>query len=91
MEWGKEVRINAIIVGLVHDPDQAHHYGGDAGLARIAAALPMGRMVTGQDLGPVVAWLASPEAGFISGAQIALHSGGETPMHMILANPPEGR
>jgi len=90
MEWGSRVRINAIIVGLVHDPEQVEHYGGEEGVARIAAALPMGRMVTGKDLGPVVAWLASAAAEFISGAQIALHSGGETPMHMILSQPTDG-
>ncbi len=85
MEWGSAVRVNAIVVGLVEDPEQTEHYGGDAGVARIAAALPMGRMVRGGDLGPLVEWLASPAAAFVTGAQIALHSGGETPMHMLLS------
>lgn len=90
MEWGSAVRINAIVVGLVEDPEQTEHYGGDAGVARIAAALPMGRMVRGDDLGPLVEWLASPGAAFVTGAQIALHSGGETPMHMLLNGMEQG-
>ncbi|MEQ8309465.1 MAG: SDR family oxidoreductase [Sphingopyxis sp.] len=85
MEWGSTVRINTIVVGLVEDVEQVDHYGGPEGVARIGAALPMGRMVRGSDLGPVVAWLASEAARFITGTHITVHSGGETPPHLLLA------
>jgi NAD(P)-dependent dehydrogenase (short-subunit alcohol dehydrogenase family) len=84
MEWGAAVRINAIVVGLVEDIEQVEHYGGESGIARISAALPMGRMVRGSDLGPIISWLASDAAKFLSGAEIALHSGGEAPPHLLL-------
>lgn len=84
MEWGQKVRVNTVVVGLVEDPEQIEHYGGQLGVERIASNLPMGRMVRSEDLGPIISWLASSEAAFVSGAQIALHSGGEVPMHILL-------
>lgn len=87
MEWRSAVRINSIIVGLVENGDQAEHYGGQGGIDRIASFLPLGRMARGSDLGPVVEWLASPAASFVTGTHISLHSGGETPMHIVLTQP----
>jgi NAD(P)-dependent dehydrogenase (short-subunit alcohol dehydrogenase family) len=84
-EWGPEVRVNAIVVGLVEDPDQVEHYGGEAGLARISAGIPMRRMVRGPDLAAMVAWLASPDAAYVSGACVELHGGGEPPAFLGLA------
>ena len=37
MEWGPEIRVNAIIVGLVHNDAGVEHYGGARG---ISSALP---------------------------------------------------
>ena len=85
MEWGPDVRVNAIVVGLVEDPDQVAHYGGAEGVARIGAGIPMRRMARGPDLADMVAWLASPAAAYVSGASIALHGGGEPPAFLGLA------
>ncbi|MES2042754.1 MAG: SDR family oxidoreductase [Pseudomonadota bacterium] len=85
MEWGPEVRVNAIVVGLVEDPDQVEHYGGEAGVARIGATIPMRRMARGSDLAATVAWLASREAGYVSGACLELHGGGEPPAFLHMA------
>lgn len=85
-EWGPHgVRVNAIVVGLVEDPDQTQHYGGPEGVTRIGARIPLGRMARGGDLADVVAWLASPGAGYVSGACIELHGGGEPPAFLTLA------
>jgi NAD(P)-dependent dehydrogenase (short-subunit alcohol dehydrogenase family) len=84
-EWGPEVRVNAIIVGLVDDPGQVEHYGGQEGLQRIAAQIPLRRMARGPDLASVVAWLASPEAAYVSGACVELHGGGEPAAFQSLA------
>lgn len=80
MEWGPAVRVNAIVVGLVEAADaQDEHYGGPEGIARLSATLPMGRMARGDDVAAAVAWLASPDAGYLTGANIPLHGGGERP------------
>lgn len=79
MEWGPDVRVNAVVVGLVENPDQVEHYGGAQGVARIGAMLPLKRMARGADVAAAVAWLASAEAGYVTGARIAVHGGGEPP------------
>lgn len=86
MEWGpRGIRVNSLIVGLVSTPNSIEHYGGEAGLARIGAMLPLGRMGEPADVADVCVFLASPLARYVSGAQIAVHGGGEKPMFLDLA------
>lgn len=85
MEWGPKVRVNAIVVGLVATPAAQDHYGGPEGMARVGSMLPLQRMATGDDIASVVRFLASPAAGYVSGAQIAVHGGGERPLFLSLA------
>lgn len=85
MEWGPRVRVNAIVVGLVENPDQSEHYGGLEGVAKIGAKVPMGRMARGADVAAAVAWLASPDAAYVTGARIAVHGGGEPPAFLSMA------
>ncbi len=85
MEWGPCVRVNALVVGMVENPDQVDHYGGPEGIARISALLPMRRMAHGADIASAVAWLASQEAAYVSGAAIEIHGGGEIPAFLSLA------
>jgi NAD(P)-dependent dehydrogenase (short-subunit alcohol dehydrogenase family) len=85
MEWGPKVRVNAIVAGLIATDAAADHYGGPDGVARVGAMLPLGRMGTGADIAAAVAYLASPAAAYISGAQLAVHGGGERPLFLSLA------
>ena len=88
MEWGPErVRVNALIVGLVATPASTDHYGGEAGLARIAQMLPLRRMGEPADVADACLYLASPLAAYVSGAQLAVHGGGEKPVFLDLARP----
>ena len=88
MEWGPErVRVNALIVGLVATPASTDHYGGEAGLARIAQMLPLRRMGAPADVADACVYLASPLAAYVSGAQLAVHGGGEKPVFLDLARP----
>lgn len=85
MEWGPAVRVNAVIVGLVATEAAIEHYGGENGMKRIDAMLPLGRMARGEDVANAVSFLASPDAAYVSGARIAVHGGGERPIFLGLA------
>ena len=79
MEWGPLVRVNAIVIGLVEAEGQDEHYGGAEGIAKLTATVPMARLARGGDVAGAVAWLASPDAAYVTGASIQLHGGGERP------------
>ena len=92
MEWGPQgIRVNSLIVGLVATPNSLEHYGGEAGLQRIGAMLPLGRMGEPADVADVCVFLASPLARYVSGAQIAVHGGGEKPVFLDLAKASKSR
>jgi len=86
MEWGPVgVRVNALIVGLVATENSLDHYGGEAGVQRIGAMLPLQRMGTPRDVANACLYLASPLAAYVSGAKIEVHGGGERPVFLDLA------
>lgn len=82
MEWGPKVRVNAVVVGLVKTEGSADYYGGTEGMARIDAMLPLRRMAEPADIGAACVYLASPAAAYVSGAQLAVHGGGERPAYL---------
>jgi NAD(P)-dependent dehydrogenase (short-subunit alcohol dehydrogenase family) len=81
-EWGPEVRVNAIVVGLIETETAEMTYGSDAAQTRIAESLPLKRLGRGDDIADAVAYLASPAAAYVSGAQLAVHGGGERPLFL---------
>ena len=79
VEWAPKVRVNAVTAGMI-ETELAHlHYGDAEGLARVAATVPLGRMGQPGDVGDACLFLASPLAGYVSGANLLLHGGGEKP------------
>jgi NAD(P)-dependent dehydrogenase (short-subunit alcohol dehydrogenase family) len=82
MEWAPRVRVNAISGGLIRTEQANLVYGDDASIARVAATVPLGRMGTPEDVAEACLWLASPAAAFVSGANLALHGGGERPDYL---------
>jgi NAD(P)-dependent dehydrogenase (short-subunit alcohol dehydrogenase family) len=82
VEWAPKVRVNAIDVGMVRTEQTDQHYGGDDGVARIEATIPLGRMAEPADVGNVAAFLASDLAAYVSGATIECHGGGEPPVFL---------
>jgi len=81
-EWGPEVRVNAIIVGLIETESAELSYGSEAAQQRIAATLPAGRMGRGEDVAEAVVYLGSPAAAYVSGARLEVHGGGERPLFL---------
>jgi NAD(P)-dependent dehydrogenase (short-subunit alcohol dehydrogenase family) len=63
----------------VHTEQADLHYGDADGIEAVAATVPLGRLATPRDVGNVAAFLASPLAGYVSGATIEVHGGGERP------------
>jgi NAD(P)-dependent dehydrogenase (short-subunit alcohol dehydrogenase family) len=84
MEWAPRVRVNAIDVGLCRTEQTDDHYGDDASVAAIERTIPLGRMARPEEVGNVVAFLASDLASYVSGATVACHGGGETPAFLLV-------
>jgi len=79
VEWAPKVRVNAITAGMIRTEQSHLHYGDEAGIARVAATVPLGRLAEPSDIGDVCLFLASPLASYVSGASILVHGGGERP------------
>lgn len=86
VEWAPLVRVNAVIVGLTQTEQSELHYGDEAGLAAVAATIPLGRMGLPVDVGNACLFLASPLASYVSGTSFAVHGGGEKPAFLAAAN-----
>jgi NAD(P)-dependent dehydrogenase (short-subunit alcohol dehydrogenase family) len=85
VEWAPKVRVNAVSAGLVATEDSLDHYGGHEGLDRVAATVPNGRFATPGEVADAVVFLASPLAGYATGANLVLHGGGEWPAFLRAA------
>ena len=55
-------------------------------MARVAATVPAGRFGAPADVAHAVAFLASPMASYVTGANLVLHGGGEWPAFLRAAN-----
>jgi NAD(P)-dependent dehydrogenase (short-subunit alcohol dehydrogenase family) len=84
LEWAPKVRVNHITAGLILTESAAQHYGADGGAA-VATTIPMGRMAVPDDIASACLFLASPLAAYVTGADLAVHGGGELPARFIVA------
>ena len=88
VELAPKVRVNAVTVGYVVT-EQAHlFYGDEEGIARVGATVPLGRMAEVGEVADVVAFLASPLARYVTGANVVVHGGGERPAYLDAASAP---
>jgi NAD(P)-dependent dehydrogenase (short-subunit alcohol dehydrogenase family) len=85
VEWAPRVRVNCISAGLLDSGAGPEHYGGEEGMRRVAATVPLGRMGTPEDVAGLVLSLAGPLTPYLSGANIVLHGGGEWPAFLRAA------
>jgi NAD(P)-dependent dehydrogenase (short-subunit alcohol dehydrogenase family) len=77
MEFAPKVRVNVVSAGMVRTELFEDYYGGPEGAAAVSATVPLGRVAEPTDIGNAVAFLASPLASFITGADLLVHGGGE--------------
>lgn len=77
MEWAPKVRVNCVSAGIVRTEGFEDYYGGPDRAAAMADTIPLGRVAEPADVGNAVAFLASPMASFVSGANLEVHGGGE--------------
>jgi NAD(P)-dependent dehydrogenase (short-subunit alcohol dehydrogenase family) len=84
LEWAPKVRVNHITTGLIFTEQSGEHYGPDGGAA-VAATIPMGRMAVPADVADACLYLASPLASYVTGADVAVHGGGEIPAWYLAA------
>ncbi|MEU8627762.1 SDR family oxidoreductase [Streptomyces sp. NPDC048669] len=84
LEWAPAVRVNHITTGLIRTPGAASVYGADGGAA-VAGVIPMGRMAVPDDVARACLFLAGDLSGYVNGADLAVHGGGEFPARYLAA------
>ena len=89
VEWAPEVRVNCVTAGLLDTGAGEEFYGGTAGLERVAATVPLGRMGLPEDVAAACLFLASDAASYVSGTNLVLNGGGEWPAYLRAAEAPE--
>ncbi|UJB45557.1 SDR family oxidoreductase [Streptomyces sp. A1-5] len=79
VEWAPHVRVNTLVLGMVRTELTALHYGDEDGIAAVGATVPLGRLAEPTEIGDACVFLASGRAGYVSGASLLVHGGGERP------------
>ncbi len=85
VEWAPKVRVNCVTAGMIRTEQSHLHYGGEDGIARVAATVPLGRLGLPEDVANCCLFLASPLASYVSGASLVMDGGGERPAFLSAA------
>lgn len=86
LEWAPKVRVNHITTGLIRTEAATSVYGEDGGAA-VAGIIPMRRMAVPADVANACLYLAGGLAGYVTGADVAVHGGGEYPGRFLVTRP----
>ena len=76
LEWAPKVRVNQVSPGLVQTESDTYAEG-------VERSIPMGRLAVPGDIAAACLMLASPAAGFVTGADLYVDGGGETPAFLL--------
>jgi len=85
VEWAPKVRVNTLVLGMVRTELSHLHYGDRDGVAAVGRTVPLGRLAEPAEVGDACVFLASDLAGYISGASLLVHGGGERPAFLDAA------
>jgi glucose 1-dehydrogenase len=69
------IRVNSVAPGAIKTPINRAAWETPEALARLLTLIPYGRIGTPEDIGRVVAWLASDEADYVHGQTIVVDGG----------------
>ena len=88
-EWAPKVRVNHVTVGPIRTGGaaDAENYGPGDGDA-VARVIPMGRLADPADVAAACLYLASPQAAYLTGADLPVHGGGELPARYVAVREP---
>ena len=76
VEWGpRGIRSNSVSPGMIRTPLSEPHYQKEGTLERRTAAIPARRIGRPQDIGSVVAFLASDASAYVNGEDIVVDGG----------------
>src|SRR5207247_11402657 len=76
VEWAPKVRVNAITAGLIRTEQSHLHYGDEAGVERVGATVPLGRMGEPDDIASACVFLASSQPRYIRAANVVATGSG---------------
>lgn len=80
-EWGhRGIRVNAVAPGVVMTEELARTLNTEARIRRQVETVPLQRLGTPDDIGPLCAYLVSDESAWTSGALIPVNGGSFVPM-----------
>jgi NAD(P)-dependent dehydrogenase (short-subunit alcohol dehydrogenase family) len=85
-EWGPEVRVVTVTVGLILTEESEQFYGDATGRAAVAGNLAMKRLGDPSEVADMCLVLASPLARWVTGTSVEVHGGGEGPAYLGLAD-----
>ncbi|MFD7668653.1 SDR family oxidoreductase [Streptomyces sp. NPDC059788] len=91
VEWAPHIRVNTLVLGMVHTERSHLHYGDEAGVVAVGRTVPLGRLATPDEVGGLCAFLAGDGCGYVSGASLLVHGGGERPAFLAAAGTSAGR
>jgi len=82
LEWAPKVRVNHMTTGLIRTDSAAAGYGSDGGTA-VSRTIPMRRMAVPEDVAKACLYLAGALSDYVTGADLAVHGGGEFPARYL--------
>ncbi len=88
LEWAPRVRVNQVSPGLLRTELVDETYGSN--VAAVEATVPMGRLATGADVAAACLMVSSPEMAYLTGADLVVDGGGETPAWLLAVEKPDG-
>ena len=87
IEWAPKIKVNSIIVGYIETENSILHYGSTKEISKVAKTIPMQRMGKPKDIANACIFFSSDLAGWITGAALEVHGGGEKPSYLDVAKP----